>query len=167
VATVVLRDASAADSAALAELHRRTALHAYAHIFPPEAPKPTLESLVEDWQHRLHRADPRQACAIAEHDTNPVGVIVAGTDPRNPSRGQLSRLYVDPSFWGRGIGTRLYERAIEHLRAQGFSTASLWVLEANAHARRWYEQRGWTPTDDRVTTYAPARIEDIRYQLML
>ena len=165
--TVVLRDASAADSAALAELHRRTALHAYAHIFPPEAQTPTLESLVDDWQHRLQRADPRHACAVAEHDTNAVGVIVAGTDPRDPSRGHLSRLYVDPPLWGRGIGTRLYERALEHLRAQGFSAASLWVLEANAHARRWYEQRGWTPTEDRVVTYATAGIEDIGYELML
>ena len=165
--TVVLRDASAVDSTALAELHRRTALHAYAHIFPPDAPKPTLESLVEDWQERLLRADPRQTCAVAEHDANAVGVIVAGTDPRDPSRGHLSRLYVDPSFWSRGIGTRLYERAVAHLRAQGFSSASLWVLEANAHARHWYEQRGWTPTDDRVVTYAAAGIEDIGYQLML
>jgi ribosomal protein S18 acetylase RimI-like enzyme len=164
---IVLRKASAEDAVTLAELHRRTALHAFAQIFPQDAPEPTLEDLAVDWERRLQLDDPRQACFVAEQGAAAVGVIAAGADPRDPSRGHLSRLYVAPPYWGRGIGTMLYERAVAHLRAQRFSTATLWVLEGNAHARRWYEHRGWTATDDRVVTYAPAGIEDVGYRLVL
>src|SRR5436190_11941140 len=68
VTAVVLRDASVADAGALADLHRRTALHAYANIFPAEAPKPTVEMLMADWEARLGVADRRQACYVAERD---------------------------------------------------------------------------------------------------
>jgi GNAT superfamily N-acetyltransferase len=165
--TVVLRDAGVADSVTLAHLHLRTALHAYANIFPPEAPEPTHEALVADGKDRLRPGDGRQTCFVAEHHATAVGVIVAGPDPRAPSTGHLSRLYVDPSCWGCGIGSMLYERAVEHLRSQGFFMATLWVLEGNVRARGWYERRGWTATDDRVVTFAPAGIEDVGYRFAL
>ena len=163
----VLRDASPEDSVTLADLHRRSALHAFAHIFPPDAPKPKLGDLVADWERRLQIDDPRRACFVAEHGAAAVGVIVAETDLREPSRGHLSRLYEDPSSWGLGIGTMLYERAVAQLRVNGFTTATLWVLEGNEHARGWYERRGWKLTDDRVVSYALAGIEDLGYRLLL
>jgi GNAT superfamily N-acetyltransferase len=165
--TVVLRDAGIADSVTIAHLHRRTALHAYAHIFPPDAPEPTHEELVADWEARLRPRDCRQTCFVAEHDGTVVGVIGAGPDPLDPLMGHLSGLYVDVSCWGCGIGSRLYQRAVEHLRSQSFSTATLWVLEGNVRARGWYERRGWTATDDRLVAYAPAGIEDVVYRLAL
>lgn len=35
------------------------------------------------------------------------------------------------------------------LRANGFTTASLWVLEDNPRARRFYEREGWRPDGGR------------------
>jgi ribosomal protein S18 acetylase RimI-like enzyme len=165
--TVVLRGAGVADSVTIAHLHRRTALHAYAHIFPPDAPEPTLEELVAAWEERLRPGDGRQLCFVAEYDGIVVGVIGAGPDPLDPFRGHLSGLYVDPSRWACGIGSSLYERAVEHLHSRSFSTATLWVLEGNVRARGWYERRGWTATDHRRVVYAPAGIEDVLYRLGL
>jgi hypothetical protein len=37
----------------------------------------------------------------------------------------------------------LCAHAEDGLRHDGFHTATLWVLESNARARRFYERRGW------------------------
>ncbi len=81
--------------------------------------------------------------------------------------GHVARLYVDPDRWGRGIGTVLYETAIADLRASGFCAATLWVLEDNHRARRWYERLGWCQTRRRKPTYEPAGIYDAQYRLAL
>jgi ribosomal protein S18 acetylase RimI-like enzyme len=45
--------------------------------------------------------------------------------------------------------------------------ATLWVLEANSYARKWYERLGWKLSGKRKTTYAPAGIDDVQYRLAL
>lgn len=92
---------------------------------------------------------------------------MAGPDPDRPELGHLSRLYVAPSHWGRGIGRLLYERAIDHIRDAGYRDITLWVLEANDRARRWYERLGWWMTSARKPVYAPAGIDDVGYRIGL
>jgi len=50
---VWVRQATVDEAPALAALQRRTALFAYASIFPPEAPQPDLDQMTLDWQRRL------------------------------------------------------------------------------------------------------------------
>jgi hypothetical protein len=54
---VRIRQARVDDSPALAALHLRTALFAYASIFPSEAPRPNLDHLILDWERRLGGLD--------------------------------------------------------------------------------------------------------------
>jgi GNAT superfamily N-acetyltransferase len=103
----------------IARLHRDTALEAFAGIFPPEAPPPTLAALTADWAARL-AAPPPHVVLVAEEDARLVGVVAAGPDPDDATAGHLSRLYVTPPSWGRGIGRSLHDRALAHLRAQSF-----------------------------------------------
>lgn len=58
-------------------------------------------------------------------------------------RGELAGLYVDPGWWGRGIGQALLTVAHDHLVKQRFEAAVLWVLDGNVRARRFYEADGW------------------------
>jgi ribosomal protein S18 acetylase RimI-like enzyme len=51
----------------------------------------------------------------------------------------LEHLYVEPAAQGRGVGTRLLERAKER-RPEGLE---LWVFQRNGRARRFYERRGF------------------------
>ena len=46
-------------------------------------------------------------------------------------------------MWGDGSGPALLAASLDALRASGFATASLWVLEDNPRARRFYEREGW------------------------
>ncbi len=160
--------ADVTDVPAVARLHRYTALVAFADIFPADAPPPDPARLIDEWTTRIEAPPSEgQACFVAQDGSEIVGVIVAGRGPRDATYGHLSRLYVDPPRWGTGIGRTLYECGMTHLRAQNLRTATLWVLEANVHARAWYERLGWRLTTDRLTTYAPAGIDDVGYERSL
>lgn len=165
---VSVRVAAERDAPILAGLHRSVALHAYADIFPADAPPPELAQLITDWTARIGpERPPEQACFVAHAHEAIVGVVCAGPAPDSPSTGHLSRLYVEQTQWGRGIGRLLHDHAIAHLRAHEFASATLWVLEKNHRARRWYERLGWRLTGARVTTYAPAGIDDVGYERSL
>lgn len=57
---------------------------------------------------------------------------------------QIRELYVDSFFENRGIGAELIEFA-----KREFEAASLWVLEKNTGAIRFYEAHGFHLTDTR------------------
>jgi len=54
--------------------------------------------------------------------------------------GDLDQLYVDPPWQGRGIGTRLLDRAKE-LSPRGIT---LYTHQRNERARAFYERRGFS-----------------------
>lgn len=47
--------------------------------------------------------------------------------------------------WGTGIGRRLMTAALTSLVEAGFTRATLWVLDTNERARRFYEAGSWRP----------------------
>jgi ribosomal protein S18 acetylase RimI-like enzyme len=165
VANVKVRPASAPEAQEIAELHVATALHAYASIFPKEAPPPTVEEMTRTWSTWL--TDDAFRVLVAEDSGRLTGVVLGGPDTSEPEFGHLSRLYVDPLRWGEGIGRALYDGCLEHLIGNGYATVTLWVLESNARARAWYERLGWEPTGERKTVFADAGIDDVRYRLQL
>jgi ribosomal-protein-alanine N-acetyltransferase len=71
------------------------------------------------------------------------GLQVVGFSYRD--RAMIEDLWIDPPFQGAGIGRRLLRTQIEAISADRYRTASLECLEANVHARRFYEREGWRP----------------------
>ncbi|HXQ61759.1 MAG TPA: GNAT family N-acetyltransferase [Acidimicrobiales bacterium] len=59
------------------------------------------------------------------------------------SVGELQTLYLEPRIWGCGAGSLLLTAVEDQFRSAGFRSASAWVLETNARARRFYERHGW------------------------
>ena len=59
--------------------------------------------------------------------------------------GEVYALYVAPDWWSTGTGRSLMSCAVTALTEAGYGRAVLWVLEANARARRFYEKAGWAP----------------------
>lgn len=152
----------------LAAVHRAAAHTAFAPLFPPDAAPPAYEDDLARWEHWLGPDwDRGRRAYVAMARTGPVGVVLAGPDPDEPQVGHLARLYVHPAHWGRGLGSRLYAAALRDLVGRGFPSATLWVLEGNTRARRWYERLGWRPTGRRKVTYAPAGIDDLQYRLVI
>jgi len=89
-----------------------------------------------DWD-RFLRASP-EGCFVAEAQGTVVGT--AATMVYEQRFAWIGMVLVDPEVRGRGIGTRLLERAIEHLDARGVPTSK---LDATPQGRPLYEKLGF------------------------
>jgi len=91
-------------------------------------------------------ADPTQPVtlvALVEDAIRGFATTALARGPEAADKGELAGLYVDPDWWGRGIGQALLTAARGRLAEQGFKSAVLWVLDGNLRARRFYEADGW------------------------
>jgi GNAT superfamily N-acetyltransferase len=52
-------------------------------------------------------------------------------------------IYLEPAAWGAGFGRALLTAAVGRLTELGYEQATLWVLDSNARARRFYEAAGF------------------------
>ena len=66
-----------------------------------------------------------------------------------PREWHLKELYFDPFFQHQGIGSALMSEFLSMAADAGSRQVSLWVLEANTAARRFYESFGWLPSGER------------------
>jgi GNAT superfamily N-acetyltransferase len=151
----MIRPARADEAETLLAIQRGACVAAFAHIFPPEL-YPFPDDLIRTaWQEAL--ADPDVEVFVSEADGEPIGSVSVGGD-------FLRTLYVLPAHWRTGIGTALHDHALERLRARGCTRAKLWTLEENWNARRYYERRDWTLTEEtRVVPFEPNPI-DVQYE---
>ena len=143
---VAVRPARPEDAAAIAEVHVRTWQAAYEHVFGAERLATLdLEGRRRRWQERLDASEPHLRRLVAEdEDGRLVGFATAGASRDTGGEGELYAIYVLPEAWGGGAGPALMRAALEALREEGFETATLWVLEDNPRARRFYEREGWS-----------------------
>ena len=65
-----------------------------------------------------------------------------------PNWGEIISIYLLPDYLGKGCGKALMKSALSELKKQGYEKIFLWVLEENVRARYFYEQFGFSPTDD-------------------
>jgi GNAT superfamily N-acetyltransferase len=138
---IELRRASERDAEAIAAVHCESALLAYRNIFPPDAPKPTPSSLLDEWRQLCALEASEVFVAVEGEDIVGVGALVQDADL--PAGLVLKRLYVAPTRWGSGIGASLHDRLLVEAIARGATTINLWVLERNVRARAMYERWGW------------------------
>jgi GNAT superfamily N-acetyltransferase len=155
---VAIRPARPADLETLLTIQRGAAVSAFAHVFPQDRYPFPSDDIREVWREAL--ADPDVEVYVAEVDGEPAGSVSVGGD-------FLRTLYVLPSRQSSGTGSALHDVALARLRDRGVACAKLWTLEENWPARRFYERRGWTLTDEtRVVPFPPNPI-DVQYEKTL
>jgi ribosomal protein S18 acetylase RimI-like enzyme len=76
---------------------------------------------------------------------------------------ELYALYVRPAWWSTGTGRALMDQVLTRLSAAGYRYMTLWVLEDNARARRFYERAGFAP-DDARHLLGDFGVTEIRYR---
>ena len=72
------------------------------------------------------------AVTVAEGETGIVAFLAQEGE-------EVRMLYTHPDFIGAGAGSLLIEAA----KSSGTSALELWCFQANTHARRFYERRGF------------------------
>jgi len=163
---VDVRFATAADALAIERIRVSGWRRAYRHVFPPA----DLDAMPVDesrWIERLVEPPGGWAVLVATRDDEVVGFAALGPSRDAERAGELYAIYVDPEAWSTGAGRALLRRA-EELLAAAYDEATLWVLDANPRARRFYEAFGWaadggTQTFERFGVRAP----ELRYRKRL
>ncbi len=101
---------------------------------------------------------------VAERDGLVVGFTSVGPSRDERGLGELYAIYVDPDEWSTGAGRALIERAEEQLRGD-YEEVTLWVLEQNPRARRFYEHAGWAEDGERKAEARwGVRAPEVRYR---
>lgn len=95
------------------------------------------------WQAAI-RAHGREHVLVAEsEDHGIIGMASFGAarDGAIGYDGEIYTLYVDPSFFDRGVGRRLLSAAFDDLRRRNYSSCIIWAHARNP-ARFFYEAMG-------------------------
>ena len=138
----MIRRAAPDDAEAIARVQLRTWQHAYADIVDPQLlAEHTVASRTDRWRELLSGDEATTLVLDVEGTIAGFATVVPG---------ELRALYVDPPAQGAGAGSGLLLAAQDALRAGGHRDAVLWVFEANAHARAFYERHGWSAEDPPV-----------------
>jgi ribosomal protein S18 acetylase RimI-like enzyme len=114
---------------------------------------PIFFRLKPDW--KSSQADEiRESCTSDERDAfvavsgrRPVGFVTVALDAFHEGMGVIDIIGVDPDFQRRGIGSRLTNHALDHMRRSGVDIAALGTGGDPGHApaRAAYEALGFTP----------------------
>lgn len=173
--SVLVRTATAADGAAIGRIHTEAWQVGYEHVFGAEnLATIDMEDRQRRWTARLRGEGDlfgNYDVLVAEVDGEVVGWVTCGAsrdDDPDAADGELHGIYVDPRAWGKGVGPALMRATLDLLRERGFREATLWVLDDNPRARRFYEREGWrvdgaTQSD----TFFDIPVDEVRYRITL
>jgi len=166
----MVRRATLADAAVLARVHVASWHEAYRGIVPDAYLQNfTVERRAERFRESL--AKDAEETYVAELDGQVAGFLTLGDcrddDMDHRLTGEIWGIYLAPEHWRTGLGARLARQAEELLASRGRSVVTLWVLEANAQARRFYEAMGYDVdgATKQVTLGAP--LTAVRYRKSL
>jgi GNAT superfamily N-acetyltransferase len=160
----MIRRARRDDAEAIARVHIRTWQTAYSHVFPAAALAGlALEPRVRSWNELLALDD--SGIFVSESNGAVTGFVSVGASRDAEREGELYAIYVVPEAWGTGAGRELIAAGEEWLRANGYGSATLWVLDDNPRARRFYENAGWTVDGSlREGEHLGVRTTEVRYR---
>ncbi|MCA1657468.1 MAG: GNAT family N-acetyltransferase [Actinobacteria bacterium] len=167
-----IRPATPEDAEVIAAVHVASWRATYRGIFADEVlDGPDLAAnRLRLWQRLLGPDRPdRSATVVAERAD---GVIVgfafttaSRDDDSDAGTAELNSIYARPDAWGTGAGRELMTAALGGLRDAGFAAVTLWVLDGNARARRFYERAGFAPDGaSKTEPYAGTTITEVRYR---
>jgi GNAT superfamily N-acetyltransferase len=189
----VIRPASTADARQVAAVMRDSWFAAYEGIIThqiidqvtaPDGGARVRQSFrTRPWQRMIAAvARPPQPAAAAEAAPCIVGYASFGPEqdvlgmswPYPPTaagaEGQVAELYalyVRPAWWSTGIGRALMDQVLAKVSIAGYRCITLWVLEDNARARRFYERADFVPDGARHRLPDLGGVTETRYRRAL
>ncbi|MGN6217031.1 MAG: GNAT family N-acetyltransferase [Solirubrobacterales bacterium] len=157
--SIEIRRAEPGEELAVAGVHVRAWLAAYRGLIDDDY----LDNLRAEDRAAMHSfgasgPDAPETLLAVEGD-EVLGFVAFGRsrDADPPDAGEIFALYIDPPRWGSGVGRLLMREARQRLRERGFGEGTLWVLEGNEEAERFYRSEGWQPdgTEREEDPYGP------------
>jgi L-amino acid N-acyltransferase YncA len=148
---VAVRLAQPEDAARIAEIHVRSWQGSYQGLMPQDY----LDGLdpvhgIDRWADALAQADrTRGGIFVVADDIGQVAGFASAEASRDDDAaedvGEVRAIYLSPGCCGRGLGRELMAATLRYLADLGFGQVTLWVLDSNTRARRFYEAAGFRP----------------------
>jgi GNAT superfamily N-acetyltransferase len=184
VGMIRIRPAAAADADAIAQVRAQTWRVAYAGVIPDQtlADLTAPEAVRQEGQWRAGHSmngllvaettppEPPEIIGFAAfgpergEDDRP-GQVLAG--PPEQDRAELYAVYVRPGYWSSGTGQALVGRVLALVAEAGYADISLWVIEANARGRQFYEKAGFADTGESAVLRRLGDVTVLRYRRLV
>ena len=181
---VVIRSASPADATQIAAVMRDSWFAAYDGIIeraiidrvtaPDDGARVRQSFRTRPWQRVIAAVEPEQPGIVGYASFGPERDVVdkpwpyplttAGADGQVA---ELYALYVHPAWWSTGTGRALMDRVLARVGKAGYACITLWVLEANARARRFYQRAGFAADGARNVLHDLGGVTEMRYRRVL
>lgn len=168
---VTVRAATVEDSRRVAEIH----VAGWRAAYRGQMPDALLDSLSVDERAEKRRQwlskpmSPEHRTWVAEDDS---GIVAFANTSMSrdadaaPGTAELLALYADPARWGTGAGRTLLSHVVDDVSKRGATAVTLWVLDTNVRARRFYGLAGFR-ADGGVKTapFGGVILTELRYRL--
>lgn len=105
---------------------------------------------------------------LATYGDKPAGMVVA--EPYledgavDPTCGHISMVFVDPGYWGSGIGGALIRALQAPPDGQLWTRLSVWTRSDNKRAMRLYDSCGFVDTGDRASLHEGDQISRLEWR---
>jgi ribosomal protein S18 acetylase RimI-like enzyme len=150
MSSLTIRQATVDDAKALTDLSYTTFWDAFAH-HPKNAPDDLAHYMRQAFnqeQITAELSDAQNVFLIAEIDGNAAGyakLIIGNIEPGITASKpvELSRLYSQQEYIGKGIGQNLMDACFELAKGHDHDVMWLGVWEFNPRAQRFYEKNGF------------------------
>jgi len=168
---MIIRLATPSDAWAIARVHVLCWQTAYRGLVSDSVLDGlSIERRAAFWTDVLRDPLPNQRTFVADFSGDVQGFVTGGRcrDEDNTTSGELQTIYLLPEQWDTGTGSALHNACIEALRAETFADATLWVLEGNERALRFYRKHRWEDDGARkVQEWDGAVMNEIRLRRTL
>lgn len=140
---ITFRPAASSDGALITKYHHRCWQLAFKDLVTPDV----VENFdpwasFNRWRQWLE-PDSKFTTDVADVGGKPIGhVTVTGNE--------LIHLFIDPDYWGRGLGRSLLAIGEQRLVDAGHNQIELHTIVGNSPAIKLYESAGWTLTDQLI-----------------
>jgi L-amino acid N-acyltransferase YncA len=164
---VTIRDATAADARAIAEIRVASWRVTYAGMVPQSILDGLDVARNEAALERRVRDPGATATLVVEEARKVLGyaLLAPARDPDAVGLGEVEAIYVAPAATRRGLGRALMAGSLARLAADGHPAAVVWVLTDNVGARRFYEATGFVPDGNaRLLDFDGTAVEEVRYR---
>lgn len=144
---MLVRDATIADSEAIALIHVNTWKIAYKGQLPDDLLNTlSIAEKKDGWEKIITERTPNEYVLVTECKGEVVGWCSGGScrdENLHKKTGELYGIYVKHDCFGKGVGTALMNTMLKRLQHDGYDRVTLWTLVTNNKSHDFYKRQGW------------------------
>ena len=163
---ITIRAAVPADAPAIGRIHVESSREAYRGLLSENLLN-SVSAVVRAamWRGALEHERPILLFVAQQASGDLVGFAGGGSSRAAslPHDAEVYVIYVLRAAQRRGCGRRLMAALANALHARGFTSLSLWVLEDNAGARRFYERLGGIVVGEKTELHGGDEFREVAY----